>query len=248
MRTLLFRSTYILAVGLLSCVIAAEKPYVIDRQGNKHTGQKIRAEEDGEVILTLGKGAEQVFSKKRYHYAYIPKPRNVGRLEKAFENEQYEIVREKAPGIFENYKFLGWAATVGRLHGRALIQDEQYEKALKVFTEALNYPIRNEDREKLRLGQAECHLELGRKKEARNLLDLLKKSESNRIAAFSFMANGRLLAEEGKKRAAVLELMKTVLLFSPEDAGKYRGQARETAIKLLKEMGDSRYKYIQENT
>ena len=51
--------------------------------------------------------------------------------------------------------------------------------------------------------------------------------------------------EEGKKKEAVLEYLKTLLLFKPGTATEFRDEARTKAVALLKSMNDGRYQRFE---
>jgi hypothetical protein len=51
------------------------------------------------------------------------------------------------------------------------------------------------------------------------------------------------LAKEGKSREAVLEYLKTLLLFEDSKSVKpYRDEAREQVVALMRKMGDPKWK------
>jgi hypothetical protein len=65
-------------------------------------------------------------------------------------------------------------------------------------------------------------------------------------AAFAFLSRGRILADGGKNKDAVLEYMKVLLFFEDGSAVReIREDARTRAIALLKTMNDGRWKQIE---
>lgn len=95
------------------------------------------------------------------------------------------------------------------------------------------------------MGLTQAYLALGNDKEARELLTKLKASDAKETVAFAFIASGQLLERENKKKEAVLEYLKTVLLFEPGTVPRERQEAKARAVALLKGIGDERWQLIE---
>jgi tetratricopeptide (TPR) repeat protein len=238
----------IASLAALFCLTAipgrllAQSCYVVDKSGNRIRGDALVANEAGDLQLKIGE-AVRTFKAGTYRYGYVPKPRQVDLLEKAFEQQRYDMVKEKAPEIFEAYKHLGWGGLVAYFEGQACLAEGKAAEALQKFEAGERFAGPHADA--VSKGKASAYLELGRDKEAAELLAKLKAAAGDDVAAFAFLASGKLLQKDGRTKEAVLEYLKTVLLFAP-GAGfdVERRQAKEAAVALLKEMGDPRYEQI----
>ena len=67
----------------------------------------------------------------------------------------------------------------------------------------------------------------------------------NDTAAFAFNVRGQILNGQGKKKEAVLEYLKTLVLFKPGIAPRERQNARQQVVALLKEMNDARWQFFE---
>ncbi|MCF7853587.1 MAG: CDC27 family protein [Candidatus Pacebacteria bacterium] len=239
----------LLAVLCVSGTAAlAADSFVVTNDGRRIEADSIRADNQGTLELRIG-GATQSMRRGNYRKVFTPKPKPVELLEKAVAQGRYDIVRDKAPEVFDSYKYLGWGGHVATLHGQAYLENDNPERALQLFNQGDEYAKiqvnADEQMAYLNKGKAEALLDLNRTEQALNILGNLKTADSDELAAFSFNASGRLLAEQGKKKEAVLEYLKTVLLFEPDTVPRERKEAKEQVVKLLKEMGDPRYEKFQ---
>lgn len=190
---------------------------------------------DGKVTLKRG---------KQYRLAMVPKPKEVLALEKAYEGGKYDIAVKAGPKVMDMYKFLGWGDYIGYLEGMSRLELKQFSQALDVFKAAMQFSARYGD--ELTRGIVLAMLELKQTDQVKPLLEKMMKAPKPADAAFAFNVRGRMLSDEGKKKEAVLEYLKTLLLLDPDDVEQARNQAREQAVALLKEMNDPNWKRIEE--
>lgn len=150
-----------------------------------------------------------------------------------------------AGAVFDKYKFVGWGDHVAYLEGMAYLKQETPDaaKALEAFQKGREFAGLYGD--ELMRGFILGLLESGKRDQAAELLDRLVTSAAEEDAAFAFNTRGRILVEEGKRREAVLEYLKTLLLFEPGEAGDLRAEARQQVVSLLKDMNDARYKRFE---
>ncbi|MFW5996437.1 MAG: hypothetical protein ACOCQP_00325 [Lentisphaeria bacterium] len=220
-----------------------EKPYIMESDDNKIEGEDISADEDGNIKLTREGGASQTFRRGRYEYAFTPKPGEVEELEKALENENYDKILDQASDVFDDYKYLGWAAVIGAIESEAYLADDDPEQALRTIDYAEKFAQLHTAR--LREVKAKALLAAGDLKEAEEVAQKLKKDDDDERAAFAFNVTGDILQEQGKEREAVLEYLKTLLVVAPQEDQRAHQEAREKVIALMKKLGDDRYKQFE---
>ena len=121
--------------------------------------------------------------------------------------------------------------------GRTL-QSEGIESAEKVIKEALRYPNDEKSKAKLKQALVEALLALNKLDDADRIVRGLKTSNP-KVACFVFNTRGKLLAAQGKKKEALLQYLKTVLIFD-KSVGSVRKDAYREVVALLKEMKDQR--------
>jgi len=231
------------AVAALN-VQAARDCYVVRRSGQKVRGEALAAESDGTLQLKLGSsGPVQTFKPGTYLYGYIPKPKAVSDLERAFEGGSYDDVVKYAPAIFEKYKYLGWGDHVSYMEGMVYIDRKNYTQAQQAFERGSRFQAGHGEE----LVKGMVLALLGQKKidEVQPMLERMMKAPDADAAAFAFNARGRILVQQGRKKEAVLEFLKALLLFRPGTAEREREDARKQVVALLEELKDPRWKEFE---
>ncbi len=240
-QTLLVLCVTALTVG---SVHAAQNCYVIMKGGNRFEGESITVlDRDGTIELKRDDTVRQ-FSKDVYKRAFMPKPKPVKDLQSAYEKKQFDKVLKYGPRIFEKYKFVGWGDLASYYIGMAQLNRGNTQQALETFNRGFDYTRANANL--LRQGKIQALMKVGKIKEASRLTDKVIRNAKGADAAYAFNLSGQLLVKQGKKKEAVLEYLKTLLLFRGDQrAAKYREQAKKEAVQLLEEMNDPRVKKIR---
>jgi predicted negative regulator of RcsB-dependent stress response len=115
-------------------------------------------------------------------------------------------------------------------------------KAAEVFALGMRYPGRSY-RDDLARGQVTAMIALGKVEEVKDSLDAMVRSTRDADAAMALNARGEILAKQGKSKEAVLEYLKTLLLFEDGKSVKpYRDEARKQVVALMRKMGDPKWK------
>lgn len=235
----------VLTLAVIFCAFTSEaqqKPcYVITKSGNRVSGVSLNADANGTLTLKLdATGASTTFKRNQYTAAFVPRPDAVKQLESAFEKGKADLVLKYGPTILEKYKYLGWADVISYYYGMAVLKQNDSEKALKIFRQGRSFPGRHGDL--LDMGSVSALLALEKYDQAAPILERMLNEADGEQAAFAFNARGDIEASRGNERDAVLEYLKTLLVFEPGVAEEYRNEAKQRVVSLLKEMGDARYK------
>ncbi|OPZ27327.1 MAG: hypothetical protein BWZ02_01685 [Lentisphaerae bacterium ADurb.BinA184] len=240
MRTALLTVSLLAVLG--AATAAAQSCYVIDKAGVKINGDELAATATGDLTLKLGAASRQ-FKAGTYRLAYIPRPREVEALEKALQQKGYDTVVEKAPALYQRFKFLGWGGYIAALQSQAHLAKGEADKGLRVITAAEEFAGVHTDQ--VLKAKISALVELGKTAEAEPLLKRLRAAESDEIAAFAFLTSGRLLAKQDRPKDAILQYLKTVLLFKDGVADAEKQEARRQVAALLKQIGDPRAKQFE---
>ena len=240
-----------LLTPFLFCLLAAtclfaqkQECYVITAAGQRQKAVSIKADAQGNLTVSVDGKMKVPFKAGAYKIAVIPKPKEIADLEKLANDEKYEELITAAPAVFDAYKYLGWADAVAALQCEAYLATGKPEKANETYQLALKFPRENN----VRLQRVQLLDLVGRKQydaaeaEAKKLI----LSKDDALAAFAFNLRGQIREAQGQKKEAVLEYLKTILLF--EGKGKIRRDremARQKAVALMKELNDPRAAKIE---
>lgn len=221
---------------------AKGKAYIINSRGDKVSGDSIQADSSGNLILKMG-AVSQRFPRGRYRYAWIAKPREISQAEQLVRARRIDQALTALKAAFGKYKYMGWAGYTGFFRARILMSKKQYVAAEKVVKEALRYPNDEKSKAKLKQVLVETLLALNKLDDADRIVRGLKTSDP-KVACFVFNTRGKLLAAQGKKKEALLQYLKTVLIFD-KSVGPVRKEAYREVVNLLKEMKDQRAKTFE---
>lgn len=238
-------SIFLFCLLIATCLFAQKQDcYVITAAGQRQKAVSIQADAQGNLTVSIDGKMKVPFKAGSYKIAVIPKPKEVTDLEKLANEEKYEELITAAPAVFDAYKYLGWADAIAALQCEAYLATDKPAKANETYQLALKFPRENNVKlQRIRL------LDLVGKKqydvveqEAQKLI--LSKDDS--LAAFAFNIRGQIREAQGQKKEAVLEYLKTVLLFEGKGRLKRdRETARQRAIALMKELKDPRVAKIE---
>jgi len=246
-RTLACTLAFVVLGGALALAQRKSEYYIVDARGNTIYGERLTANADGDLTIQLDANAAstQLFKRGSYKTASIPKPRDLAALEQALAQKNYTAVLKETPAYFNRYQFLGWGGYVAYLEAMAHIETGSAAAGLQSADNGLKLG----DRSQVELCRAKALALLGLKRsaEALPLLDKMITDADKSTAALAFNTRGRILAvTEGRQKDAVLEYLKTLLLFKPgAGVDAERTEARKAVTALLKEMRDPRAPEIE---
>jgi len=212
--------------------------FVIRGDNTKVKGQKLTSDEQGNLTLDVDGKIQQKFARGQYKYGCIPKPQAVAELEKLFEAKKFADVTAKAPALFAKFKYLGWSYTIAALEAESWLAQGNVEKANKAYADGARIAGENRDR----LEETSMRIFIARKEydKVENLLKKKMLNADNQQAARAFNLRGDIALAKGDKKQAVLEYLKTLMLFEGKKVAAERSEAKEKATKLLRELKDPR--------
>ncbi|MDD4097286.1 MAG: hypothetical protein PHC30_00820 [Lentisphaeria bacterium] len=218
--------------------------YVFKADGTRQKGEKIEVSNaQGDIVLHVDSRLKLPFKRADYRYVTTPKPRELDQLDQLMEQEKYQDVVKNAPALFEAYKFLGWGDYLIGVECEARLALKQVDEAKKVFSRAAAFAGANTDM----LYRAQLLLLIEDKQfdKAEEILNRMITSRQDRDAAFAFNMRGQLNLAKGQKKQAVLEYLKTLLVFDAKKAPKERAEAKKQAVAIMKELKDPRVGKIE---
>lgn len=230
------RTVFLLCLPLL-LAWPVEAAHVILTDGRRMEGSAIRARANGDVILTTPRG-DLTFTRGQYTEAWAPRPREIEQARQQLQAGNHEQVISTLEGVVSQFRNLGWDNEALILIGRAQTNLGQYSSAMSSFQRLFqNAPNRREDSNvrwafyRSMLGSGELdRLE-------RNLNELI--SDGERVdAARAQVMRGDIKMQRGLAEAAVLDYLRTVVLFSAQR--EVQAEALYKAGVALESMRDDR--------
>ncbi len=222
--------------------MADDESYVVSAQGERTAVSGLVADAAGTISYTTASGAKLSWRAGQYKEAHIPKPAEVGAMEAAAAQNRHDDVLGAAGRAYaKNYQFLGWGGRIASLEAAAYMAKDNASSALASCDRGLGVQPRDSamDGELYRI-KVTALLKLKRDAEAQEVLKKMFTNADPKTAAYAFNTSASMLAAQGKKREAVLDYMKTLLLCDPREAPEARETAKEAVKALLRELKDPR--------
>lgn len=230
--------------GLLAAaaVVSAPKtPVVMPVNGQPFPVKSIKVYEGTGIEFVDANNRTVRLKAEQFKAAYVPEPEQVEALEKFLASKEYDKVIQYAGQTLSAYGILGWGDKIAYLEGMAYLEKNEPAKAADAFAKGMRFP--GSYRDNLVRGRVQAMIAQGKAEEVSGDLDAMIRSSRKADAAMAFNARGEILAKEGKSKEAVLEYLKTLLLFDDEskDVVPYREEARKQVVALMRKMGDPKW-------
>lgn len=221
---------------------AAEESYIVTAQGERITTAALRADPTGAVwYKPEGGNVEIKANLGQYQEAHIPQPAEVREMDAAFKARNYAgVITAAAKATPKNYQFLGWGGWMALCEGNAHFAQSNYPLALASYERGISLPFKDQYQGELYRGKVVCLQKLGRKDEAKAVVEKMFVNADAKTVAFAFNTRAELLAGENKKREAILDYLKTLMLCKGDEVEDARETARARVKALLTELKDPR--------
>lgn len=228
------------AIALAGCLVAsAQSAFVVDNNGNRRRADAIDADTAGNLAIKIGASTLNM-KRGQYRFVVTPKPPDVAKLEQFAEQGRHKVVLDNAGKIYDKYKFLGWGGYIAAVEAESRLASNDAAGALRTLDAAAAREIVGRHVEVYSKAKISALIALDRGDEAAPLLQKLKASADNDLAAFAFLSDGKILESQGRKQEALLAYLKTVLLFKDGVVDAEKQEARQRVAALLDEMGNPR--------
>lgn len=217
--------------------------YVMGTDGKKMPVASLSADANG--VLTFKKGKfQQKIKPDKYLYAWTPKPAGVLAADKSLKKKDYAQAVKAYEAAMKTVKFIGW--DIYCMYRQAYAQGKSGDNAAAIATlkPLVDYKLKNPAKEKdlmralKMLGQ--LYISTGDFTAAEAVLAKLGNARDDDTAAYALLKRGDILAEQGKKKDAVVMYMQVALLFPK--GNKERPEALLKTANTLKDMNDARAK------
>ncbi len=230
--------------GLLAAAVAAaapKTPVVVPINGAPMQVKSIKVYEGTGIEFVDANNRTVRLKGGQFKAAFVPEPEQVQALDKLLEAKEYDKVIQYAGQTLAAYGILGWGDKIACLQGEAYLAKNDPVKAAEAFAMGMRFP--GSYRDNLVRGRVQAMIAQGKASEVSGDLDAMVRSSRKADAAMAFNARGEILAKEGKSKEAVLEYLKTLLLFDDEskDVVPYRDEARKQVVALMRKLGDPKW-------
>ncbi|MBR0458522.1 MAG: tetratricopeptide repeat protein [Victivallales bacterium] len=242
-KVLAFVAVLAMSTGAL---FAQKSSYIVERNGNQKKVASLRLMNDkGDLYVRMQAGGEEeMVPRVSLRYAVVARPDVIDQLGKLLEEKKYEQAIEVGSKVYQEYKFLGWGDYAASVKAEAYLAQGKVDAAKAAVAEARQAPGGNMDS----VHHASILIQLHEKQydQVEATLKQLMASKEEKTAIFVFNTRGDLRYAQGQKREAVLEYLKSLLLFEGKKYSKERDYARSRAVAVMNELNDPRAAKIRD--
>lgn len=199
---------------LQRCVMAA--PYVINAAGVRIDGISIESDDEGTIRLTTTGGQQMTFPPGAYRQAVAARPAQMDRIEQLVRERDLDGAADLLREVIASSRFLGWDTHASRMLARVELARGQFETALAEYeTLFASHPTLRENlAERSRYMQS--LLGAGHTERVVEMIDADIASGSREAAARAQIVRGDLKTANGLHREALLDYLRTALLFTDQ--------------------------------
>jgi hypothetical protein len=204
----------------------AQAPYVQPTNGDKVVGSSLSSDGTGNLTLKLKGGASRNFRRGTYRSAWMPKPKEVVAAEATIRKGDMSGALQQLEQAYRKYRYVGWGGYTAYMQAKIFLKTGKNSDAERVCRDALRLPLSESESAKLKQGMVQSLLAQNKVTEAKREIKNLRTTK------------------EGKPKEAVLQYLKTILLFD-KSVGSVRKEAYVETVKILEELKDNRAKQFK---
>ena len=213
-------------------------PFVINSAGQQIDGAAIQSSPDGTILLTTPNGQVLTFRAGTYKQAFADKPKEMFQVEALAKGGDLAASAAILRRVKEQYAFLGWDLRAGQMLARVELAQKHFEAAVAEYESLFAAQPQLKTIPAERANYMQALLGAGRIKETSALIDEDIASGSREAAARAQVVRGDLKAANGQYEEALLDYLRTALLFKDQSA--VLPEATYKTAVALKKLNDPR--------
>ena len=234
------KRTLLLACLLAGFAVAASAaPYVILKGGRRVEGTRLRAKPDGTLILTTAAGNQEIPA-GRYEKAVADKPAELEAALRAAQAQKWDEAIPALEKIAKEYRFLDWDIVAQKHLAEALLKKGDAEGAVRTYAALIAASEEEKNNVDTQWGYRRAMLAAKQYAALGRQLDVVVSSGSRIEAAKAQNMRGEIELAQNNLEAALLEFLRTEMLFADCKDPQVLGEACFRAAQCLEKLRDPR--------
>ncbi len=231
------RRLCVAAVIVLVAAATAPAAYVITPQGQRVDGTDIRAKADGEIILTTPQGTRS-FLRGQYLKAVADKPAEIDKVSQLVAAKQFDEAIRVLEDVATRYRYLEWDNQARALLPKIYLQKGDVASAVGAYEKLFASAPKTKEDPEIQQGYREVLLQAKQYDKLETLLNGVITTGTRTEAARAQVMRGDIRAAQNQLEAALLDYLRTVVLFESEK--EVQPEAMYKAAAMLKALRDPR--------
>ncbi|MDR0994604.1 MAG: tetratricopeptide repeat protein [Verrucomicrobiota bacterium] len=225
----------------LTAAAALAAPYVVLSNGTRVEGTAIRSLANGDINLTIA-GGVRTFPKGSYRQAVAEKPAEYAQAEQAYRASNFDQAVRLLSDVITRNRNLSWDVQGTKLLAQVLADKGDYDAAVQAYERLFQMdPAERQNGETL-WGMRRAMLGARQYSALIRQLDAVAATGSRPDAARAQTMRGDIQLAQNNIDAAVLDYLRTALLFTDIRDANILGEACFKAAQTLEQLRDPRAK------
>ena len=236
----------IILIGMVAACIAASAgaaPYVVLPNGQRVEGSAIRALQNGDINLTTTSGI-RTFTKGSYAKAVADKPAEFDQAVAALNAKKYDDAIRLFGGIATSLRGLEWDVAAARELPKAMVGKGDAEGAVQAYEKLFLLAPGEKQNPDVAWGMRRAMLAAKQYPALIRQLDAVAAAGVRLDAARAQTMRGDIQIAQNNADQAVLDYLRTVILFQDVKDAEIQGEAHFKAAQTLEALRDPRSKDI----
>lgn len=235
---------FIITVSFCVAGLVKSAPFVVNSAGTQIDGVSIQSAADGTVLLTSAQGQTLTFRPGAYRQAVADKPKEMVQGENLVKSGDLAGAAIILRRVKEQYRFLSWDQCASLMLARVELAQKKFAVAAAEYEALFAAQPHFKTVPAERANYMQALSGAGRIKEAAAMVNEDIASGSRESAARAQVVRGDMKAAGGQYEEALLDYLRTVLLFR-EQAAVLPEATYKTAVALKKMKNPRAAEYFQ---
>lgn len=238
------KKTTILLIGLavaLAAGAALAAPYVVMPNGQRVEGLSIRALQNGDINLTTAQGV-RTFARGTYAKAVADKPPEFDQAVAALNAKRFDDAIKMLEAIVTRMRFLDWDVEASKLLPQAWLGKNNPEEAVKAYEKLFQLAPGERQNSEVAWGMRRAMLAAKQYGALQRQLDAVVAGGNRPDAARAQIMRGDIQLAQNNIDLAVLDYLRTAILFQDVKDAEIQGEAHFKAAQTLETLRDPRAK------
>ena len=190
-------------------------PYVITITDQRIDGTDIRAKQGGEIILTTPQGTRS-FLPGQYKKAVSDKPTEINKVAQMIASKQYDEAIKLLEDVAVRYRYLDWDNEARAMLPKIYSQKGDFTAAIRAYEKLFVSSPKSKEEAEIQHAYRQALLDAKQYDKLEGFLNSTIGTGSRTDAARALIVRGDIRAAQGQLESAVLDYLRTVVLFESE--------------------------------
>lgn len=231
-----------IVLGLLTSLCHAQRPWVLDKNGDRIEGVAIRSSGDGTIILKGPSGKEKSFAKGTYRKVYKPMPDDFKRAVSDFNAGNFDGAIPQFTAVEKANRYLNWDLHAGSYLVKCYLGKNQPDLASQTVGRLMS--VGGKGNPIVVGAELEAMIGSGKADSANRKISSYVAGPNRGVAAIAQCRRGDVSMSKNLYEQAVMDYLRTVAFFEDVDKEIIAEAKFKTGLALKRKKDGTRAKMM----